>query len=82
MNFTLFFHSIEVVQGKFTSKDEPGELSHLQALAAAISGTIGMGTIAGVAVAVAMGGPGAIFLDGGCRIFRNVGQIRRSDFRP
>lgn len=53
--------SLEVVRGKFSRPDDPGEVTHFQALASALSGTVGLGNIAGVAIAVAIGGPGATF---------------------
>jgi AGCS family alanine or glycine:cation symporter len=58
-----FRHAIDVVRGKFDdpNKKEPGEVSHFQALTAALSGTVGVGNIAGVAIAVSLGGPGATF---------------------
>lgn len=49
------------MRGKYDEKDAPGEVSHFQALTAAVSGTVGLGNIAGVAVAVSIGGPGATF---------------------
>lgn len=60
-NFRLFRHAISVVRGKYSKDDDPGEVTHFQALVAAVSGTVGLGNIAGVAIAVAVGGPGAIF---------------------
>ncbi|OLT25803.1 hypothetical protein BJF82_12715 [Kytococcus sp. CUA-901] len=51
----------KVVRGKFSSADDPGEIPHYQALTSAVSGTVGLGNIAGVGAAVVMGGPGAIF---------------------
>ena len=54
-------HAFEVMAGKFDTPEEPGELSHFQALAAALSNTMGLGNIAGVALAIAAGGPGAVF---------------------
>jgi len=54
-------HSIDILRGKFDNPDDPGEISHFQALSSALSATIGMGNIAGVAIAVSIGGPGAIF---------------------
>ena len=54
-------HALALVRGKFGSKDDPGEVSHFQALASAVSGTVGLGNIAGVAVAVTLGGAGATF---------------------
>lgn len=53
--------SFDVVRGKFSSPDDPGEVTHFQALASALSGTVGLGNIAGVAIAVTLGGPGATF---------------------
>lgn len=60
-NLRLFRHAISVVSGKYSKDDDPGEVTHFQALAAAVSGTVGLGNIAGVAIAVAVGGPGAVF---------------------
>ncbi len=54
-------HGISVVRGKYDDKNDPGAINHFQALSAALSATVGLGNIAGVAVAVALGGPGAIF---------------------
>lgn len=56
-----FKHAIHVIIGKYTSKDDEGEISHFQALTTALSATIGLGNIAGVAVAITRGGPGAAF---------------------
>ncbi|MDO5768948.1 MAG: alanine/glycine:cation symporter family protein [Psychrobacter sp.] len=55
--------SIDIVRGKYTdpNKKEPGEVSHFQALTTALSGTVGLGNIAGVGAALAIGGPGATF---------------------
>jgi len=63
VNLTAFRHAIDVVRGKFDDPEhkEKGEVSHFQALTAALSGTVGVGNIAGVAVAVSLGGPGATF---------------------
>ena len=52
-------HSLRVIRGKFTRKTDPGEVSSFQALATELSGTVGLGNIAGVAVAITIGGPGA-----------------------
>ncbi|MEM9907399.1 MAG: alanine/glycine:cation symporter family protein [Cyanobacteria bacterium P01_D01_bin.44] len=54
-------HAIAVVQGKFDDPHDDGEVSHFQALATAVSGTVGLGNIAGVAIAIQLGGPGAMF---------------------
>ncbi|GAB2595954.1 alanine/glycine:cation symporter family protein [Streptomyces capparidis] len=53
--------AVDVVRGKYDEKDSAGEVNHFQALTAAVSGTVGLGNIAGVAVAVSVGGPGATF---------------------
>ncbi len=58
---TGFFHAFAILSGKYDRKDDPGELSHFQALTVALSGTIGMGNIAGVAIAISLGGAGAVF---------------------
>jgi AGCS family alanine or glycine:cation symporter len=54
-------HGTSVIRGKYDDKNDPGAINHFQALSTALSGTVGLGNIAGVAVAVALGGPGAIF---------------------
>ena len=54
-------HGVAVIRGKYDSKDDPGAINHFQALSTALSGTVGLGNIAGVAVAVSLGGPGAVF---------------------
>lgn len=53
--------AVDVVRGKYDEKGAAGEVNHFQALTAAVSGTVGLGNIAGVAVAVSIGGPGATF---------------------
>ncbi len=59
--FRYFGHSIAILRGKYDDKSDPGDISHYQALSAALAATIGVGNISGVAVAISMGGPGAIF---------------------
>ncbi|MCM4160703.1 alanine:cation symporter family protein [Antarcticibacterium flavum] len=59
--FRYLVHSLQVLRGKYDNPDDPGEISHFQALSTALAATVGMGNIAGVAVAIAIGGPGAIF---------------------
>src|SRR5688572_7900808 len=54
-------HGVAVVRGKYDDKHDPGAINHFQALSAALSGTVGLGNIGGVALAVALGGPGAVF---------------------
>ena len=61
INITGFKHSLDVVRGKYDDPNSPGEVSHFQALTAALSGTVGVGNIAGVAIAISLGGPGATF---------------------
>ncbi len=58
-NVRLFGHAIQVVRGKYDNPDDHGEVTHFQALSAALSATVGLGNIAGVAIAVSIGGPGA-----------------------
>ena len=53
--------ALKIVRGKYTRKDEQGEITHFQALSSALSGTVGLGNIAGVGVAMTIGGPGATF---------------------
>ncbi len=61
VQFTGVKHSIDLLRGVYENPDNPGEVSHFQALCTALSGTVGLGNIAGVAVAVSLGGPGATF---------------------
>lgn len=59
--FLYFKHSLQILSGKYDSETEPGQLTHFQALSAALAATIGMGNISGVAIAIVTGGPGALF---------------------
>lgn len=61
INVRLFKHAIDVVRGKYDDPTHEGEISHFQALTSALSATVGLGNIAGVAVAIQLGGPGAVF---------------------
>lgn len=61
INIRGFRHAIQLVLGKFDRPGEKGEVSHFRALATALSATVGLGNIAGVAIAIAVGGPGATF---------------------
>ena len=61
INIRGFYHSIEIIKGKYDNPEDIGQISHFQALTSALSATIGLGNIAGVAVAVSLGGPGAVF---------------------
>lgn len=59
--FRYLFHAVAVLRGKYDDENDEGEISHFQALTTALSATVGMGNIAGVAVAITLGGPGAVF---------------------
>ena len=61
INVRAFKHAILVTAGKYDKPGDAGEVNHFQALSAALSATVGMGNIAGVAVAISIGGPGATF---------------------
>jgi AGCS family alanine or glycine:cation symporter len=61
INFRAFRHGFQLVRGDYNDPTAAGEVTHFQALATALSGTVGLGNIAGVAVAVSLGGPGATF---------------------
>ena len=61
MSIRGFRHAIHVIRGRYDDPKDPGEISHFQALTSALSATIGLGNIAGVAIAVGLGGPGAVF---------------------
>lgn len=61
INIRGFALALKTVKGKYSKSDDPGEITHFQALTAAVSGTVGLGNIAGVAIAISMGGPGAAF---------------------
>lgn len=61
INFRAFWHAVRLTRGDYDDESEPGDVSHFQALAAALSATVGLGNIAGVAIAIGRGGPGASF---------------------
>jgi len=61
VNIRMFRHAIDVIRGRYDRPEDQGEVSHFQALTSALSATVGLGNIAGVAVAITLGGPGAIF---------------------
>ena len=61
INVRGFTHAIDIIKGKYDNPKDDGQISHFQALTSALSATIGLGNIAGVAVAVSLGGPGAVF---------------------
>jgi AGCS family alanine or glycine:cation symporter len=59
--FRYFRHAFRILIGKYDNPDDPGDINHYEALSTALASTIGMGNISGVAIAIATGGPGAIF---------------------
>ena len=59
--FRYLKHAFDLIRGKYDDPNDPGHINHFSALSAALAGTIGMGNIAGVALAIQIGGPGAIF---------------------
>lgn len=61
INLRSFGLAFKTVKGKYTTGKEPGQITHFQALTTALSATVGLGNIAGVAVAIGIGGPGAVF---------------------
>ncbi len=61
INIRGFYHAIRLTMGKYDDPSEPGEVTHYQALSSALSATVGLGNIGGVALAVGLGGPGATF---------------------
>jgi AGCS family alanine or glycine:cation symporter len=61
INFRGFKHALSLVRGDYDDPEDKGEVSHFQALTTALSATVGLGNIAGVAIAISVGGPGATF---------------------
>ncbi len=61
INVRAFRHAVHVTSGRYTNPIEPGDVSHFEALSTALSATVGLGNIAGVAIAITIGGPGATF---------------------
>ncbi len=61
INIRGFGHAFRLLRGDYDDKQNPGEVSYFQGLSSAVSGTVGLGNIAGVAVAITLGGPGATF---------------------
>ncbi len=68
-NIWGFKHAVEIVSGKYDDPEEEGEVTHFQALASALSATVGLGNISGVAIAMVSGGPGAFFWMIMCGLF-------------
>ena len=61
VQYKYFWHTVDILRGKYNRPDSPGQISPYQALSTALASTVGMGNIAGVAVAISIGGPGALF---------------------
>ena len=61
INFWGFRHAFQLLRGDFSNPNDTGEISHFQALSTALSGTVGIGNIGGVAILITLGGPGAMF---------------------
>ncbi len=59
--FRYFKHGVHILSGKYDNPDDPGQISHFEALSTALAATVGMGNISGVAIGITIGGPGAIF---------------------
>jgi AGCS family alanine or glycine:cation symporter len=59
--FRYFGHAVQILRGKYDDPDDPGDIDHYEALSTALAATVGVGNISGVAVAITLGGPGAIF---------------------
>lgn len=59
--FKHFKHALNILRGRYDDPDDPGDITHFEALSSALAATVGMGNISGVAVAIFMGGPGALF---------------------
>ena len=81
VNIRGFFEAFRIVRSADKRGDHPGEITHFQALTAALSGTVGLGNIASVPVAIALGGPGVGLLDGACGLPRHDDEIRRMHAR-
>ena len=61
IQYRVLTHGTQVIRGRYDNPGDPGAISHFQALSAALSATIGLGNIGGVAIAISVGGPGAVF---------------------
>jgi len=59
--FKYFGHGVNILLGRYHDPKDPGEITHFQALSSALASTVGLGNISGVAIAIQMGGPGALF---------------------
>ena len=59
--FKHFGHAINILRGKYDNPDDPGQINHFEALSTALAATVGMGNISGIAIGIAIGGPGSVF---------------------
>ncbi|MTI89040.1 MAG: alanine:cation symporter family protein [Balneolaceae bacterium] len=59
--YRYFSHAVNILRGKYDDPNDPGDINHFEALSSALAATVGLGNISGVAVAIVMGGPGAVF---------------------
>ena len=59
--FRYMKHGVKILMGRYDDPDDPGDINHFQALMSALAATVGMGNISGVAIAIVLGGPGALF---------------------
>ena len=59
--FKYFRHGVNILLGRYNDPNDPGDITHFQALSSALASTVGLGNISGVAIAIQMGGPGALF---------------------
>ena len=59
--FKYFRHGVDILLGRYNDPNDPGDITHFQALSSALASTVGLGNISGVAIAIQMGGPGALF---------------------
>ncbi len=59
--FKHFGHAFNILRGKYDNPDDPGQISHFEALSTALAATVGMGNISGIAIGIALGGPGSVF---------------------
>ena len=82
INIRAFKHAINVTRGKYSDPADAGEVSHFQALATALSATVGLGNIAGVAIAVGDRRPGRDLLDDHRRPDRHEREVHRVHARP
>ena len=73
--FKYFSHGVKILMGKYNDPNDPGEITHFQALTSALASTVGLGNISGVAIAIQMGGARCIILDVGKCIAWNVDKI-------